>query len=149
MEKDYQEHIKNKAVLSYKSNLTAEKLAEYLAHEILEKQRFVWLKERVREALDKLDGLEKTMVAIRYFGKKRKEKLPKDTMLGKWGERKYFREQERLGEKLGGLLAAAGVTREIFEEWFLPTELFATVHKYFQKRTQGMTSRERKWLEED
>lgn len=149
VEKDYQEHIRNKAVLSYKSNLTAEQLAEYLVGEILEKQRFVWLKERVRAVLDKLNELEKTMVAVRYFGKKRKEKLPKDTPFGKWSERKYFREQERLGEKLVGMLLSAGITREVFEHWFLPTELFGKVRTYSKRQRKDVSSREKMWLAED
>ena len=146
VEKDYEDHIRNKAVLSYKSNLTAEQLAEYLVGEILEKQRFVWLKERVRAVLDKLDALERTMVEVRYFGKKRKEKLPKDTPFGKWSERKYFREQERLGKKLAGLVIAAGITEEVFTDWFLPTELFGQVCTYTKKYTKGVSLREKKWL---
>lgn len=148
MEKDYAEHIENKAVLSYKSNLSTENLAEYIVGEILEKERLTWLKRVVSGVLDKLSDLERAMVGVRYFGHKRKEKLPAGTAFGTWSERTYFREQERLGIKLGGMLTAAGLTAEVFEKWFAPTQLFETVHKYAKKRTDSVSVREKKWLNE-
>ena len=148
VEKDYEEHIENKAVLSYKSNLSTENLAEYIVGEILEKERLTWLKGVVSGVLDKLNDLERAMVGVRYFGHKRKEKLPAGTALGAWSERTYFREQERLGKKLGGMLTAAGLTAEVFEKWFAPTQLFETVHKYAKKRTDEVSVREKKWLSE-
>ena len=35
VEKDYQDHIRNKAVLSHNSGMTAERLADYIAGEII------------------------------------------------------------------------------------------------------------------
>ena len=37
MEEEYETHIRNKAVLSYKSQLPTEELAEYIVKEIIEK----------------------------------------------------------------------------------------------------------------
>ena len=147
VEKDYAEHIQNQAVLSYKSNLSTERLAEYIAEEIVESQRLAWLKRVVCEVLDKLDDLEKTMVSIRYFGKKRKDSL--SAPFGKWSERTYFREQERLGKKIGGMLTESGLTAGLFALWFAPTQLFETVHKYAKKRTDEVSVREKRFLEDD
>ena len=43
VEKDYADHITNKALLSYESKKSTEELAEYLAEEILRKERLIWL----------------------------------------------------------------------------------------------------------
>lgn len=148
VEEDYQEHIRNKAVLSYKSALSVECLVENIVSEIEEMQRLIWLKAKVGEVLDKLNGLERMMVAVRYFGKKRKVILPKYEPFDKWSERTYFREQERLGNKLCEMLYLAGVTREVFERWFLRTELFNAVHRYAMK-VKEVSTREKKWLNAD
>ena len=146
VERDYAEHIENKAVLSYKSNLTAERLAEYIVGEIIEKQRLIWLKQLVIGVLDKLSQQERVMVAVRYFGKSRKAG---EKPFGVWSERTYFREQERLAKKLGAMLTAAGITKEKFDKWFAPTQLFISVHKYTKKRTDALSVRERKWIDQE
>jgi len=69
---DYAEHIKNKAVLSYNSPKSTESLAEYLAEEILRKNCLLWLKEVIERTVDKLSALDRGLVEMRYFGKKRK-----------------------------------------------------------------------------
>lgn len=69
---DYAEHIRNKALLSYDSAMTTERLAEYLAEEILCKERLEWLKRTVEDVLSRLSDVERTLVAIRYFGKTKK-----------------------------------------------------------------------------
>ena len=146
VEKDYAEHIENKAVLSYKSNLSTEKLAEYIVGEILEKQRLIWLKSAVNGVLDRLNQTEKTMVALRYFGQTKKKKLQNGTPFGEWSERRYFREQEKLGKKLNAMMTAAGITCEVFSLFFAPTQLFTSVHKYTKKRSGKLSEREKEWL---
>ncbi len=135
--KDYEEHIRNKALLSYDSPYSAEALAEYLAGEILQMRRLEWLKAKVEEALGKLDAVERTLVAVRYFGR-RKKGLPKkgtdNPLAGKaWTERTYFRRQRRLGEKLGGLLAQVGLTEAVYEREFASLEPFAKIAKYVER----------------
>ena len=125
---DYAEHIRNKAVLSYYSSLKTEDLAEYLAKEILRKNNLLWLKKVIEGVLEKLDDKERGMIAARYFGKK---KLP----LRKAGEqecsdRTYFRQQQKVGEKVGGMLVAAGVTKEFFETRLEGVELINKIHRF-------------------
>lgn len=147
MEEEYETHIRNKAVLSYKSQLPTEELAEYIVKEIIEKQRMQWLKRTVGGVLDRLNDLEKTLIAVRYFGKKRKWKdRPQIALFDDWSESKYFRTQQRLGEKVAAMLKSAGVTQALFEGWFLPTELFTCIHKYLTRAEQKGLKREKSWL---
>ena len=134
---DYAEHIRNKALLSYDSRMDAESLAEYLAEEILRKNCLLWLKGVIEETLTKLNELERALIEVRYFGKKKRIKefpFPqKKTMDGMnpkfWSERKYFRYQQRLGEKIGGMLTVAGVTKEVFEKELADLEVIKKIHR--------------------
>ncbi len=136
--KDYEEHIRNKAVLSYEGKRSAESLAEYLAGEILQMRRLEWLKERIDGVLASLSDVERTLLAIRYFGKVGKIK----SFLGVrregyqsrvWTERTYFRRQRRLGEKVAARLVGAGVTEEVYLADFAGVELF-------QKLSRGVAA---------
>ncbi len=150
--KDYEEHIRNRAVTSYDSRFTAEGLAEYLAGEILEMRRLEWLKEKVEEVLGKLSSVEKTLVAIRYFGKEKGVKRLVKTdfqPLGKkrWTERTYFRRQQRLGERLQALLILSGITEQVYEEKFAGVELFAKIGKAIEAgKDKNISVKERRWL---
>ena len=128
VEEDYAEHIRNKAVLSYNSRLTTEELAEYLAKEILRKNNLLWLRGAIEGVLEKLDDKERALVAARYFGKK-KIPLHKEGEQ-EWSERTYFRQQQKVGEKVGGMLVAAGVTKEFFETRLQGVELIDKIHKF-------------------
>ena len=139
VEKDYEEHIGNKALLSYEGRWTAEQTAEYLAGEILEMRRLEWLKAIVKKTLSGLSDVEKTLVAIRYFGRTkgarailRDEKNP--LKKNGWTERSYFRKQEKLGEKLTELFALAGLTEEVFEREFACMDIFKRVARALEKR---------------
>lgn len=151
--KDYEEHIKNRALLSYDSNKTAEELAEYLAEEILQMHRLEWLKARVELVLEKLSGVERTMVEIRYFGKSKGVKKLVGTGIGEglqrasFPERTYFRKQRRLGEKLGSLFVLAGMTENIYERDFADIELFKEIDKGVAAGwDKKIAANERRWL---
>jgi len=138
---DYAEHIKNKAVLSYNSPKSTESLAEYLAEEILRKNCLLWLKEVIERTVDKLSALDRGLVEMRYFGKKRKMPTSKSAngVDEPWSERKYFRYQQRLGERLSGMLTVEGVTKEMFESRLLGVELIKKIHCYVEAgRTLGV-----------
>lgn len=139
VEKDYEEHIGNKALLSYEGRWTAEQTVEYLAGEIIEMHRLEWLKERVRKVLEGLTDVEKTLVAIRYFGKRklakallREEKNP--LKRSGWTQRSYFRKQAKLGEKLTEAFALVGLTEEVFVRDFAQMDIFKKVGKALEKR---------------
>lgn len=125
--KDYEEHIRNKAVLSFDSRTTAERLAEYIAGEIIVKERLQALKEQLDEVVDKLDETEKKLLAIRYFGKRKLlcEFLKNDGAA--WSERKYFRRQNKLCERLGGALERVGITEEVYLRNFAELAIFKKV----------------------
>ena len=127
---DYAEHIRNKALLSYDSRLDAESLAVYLAEEILRKNCLEWLKSVVEQTLQKMSPLERALIETRYFGKKKREDIfPNGEQ---WSERKYFRCQQKAGEKFGGMLAVAGVTKEVFDKELVGLDLIKKIHRHVE-----------------
>ena len=131
---DYEEHIRNKALLSYDGRWTATQTAEYLAGEILNMRRLEWLKDKIEKTLAKLTDVERTLAEIRYFGKGRKlktlfEKGKNPLSKRAWTERGYFRCQERLGDKLSSLLALEGVTEEVYERELAPIDVIQKIEK--------------------
>ncbi len=148
VEQDYEEHIRNRAILSYGDRRNAEETAEYLAGEIISMRSLEWLKARVSEVFDKLTDEERALVKIRYCGKSKRLQSGKDgagQRIGAWTERTYFRRQARLGEKLGELLALAGVTEEVYLNEFAQMELFEKISRYLSaKKEEKISARERR-----
>ena len=128
---DYAEHIRNKVVLSYNSTRLTEDLAEYLAEEIFRKNNLLWLRSVIEGALEKLNETERALVGAKYFGKK-KIPLCKDGEQA-WSERTYFRQQEKVSNKLAGLLTVAGVTKEFFDAKLQGVELIGKIHRHVEK----------------
>ena len=153
---DYAVHIRNKAVLSYDSNLTTERLAEYLAGEIIEKNRLEWLKNTVETVIGKLTDEERTLIEIRYFGhtKKLRDFLGGQAEKRKGGERgcsqrMYFRRQSRLADKLGAMLFYAGVTQKLYEEKFKDLGIFRKIHQFVEQgKDKKISADERRFLED-
>ena len=159
MGREYDEYIRNKALLSYRSAAPTWHLAETIAEQIVEKQRLEWLKERVERVFARLDERERTLLAVRYFrGGGRADGLTiKKTSDGTdekvraeiaaWSERKYFRQQSRLADKVGAMLCGMGITKETFEREYAPLDTFRKIYKYVQAGKDGVTlGREREAL---
>ncbi len=147
MEKDYEEHILNKALLSYDSRDSAESLAEYLAGEVIEMRRLEWLKGRVKEVLRKLTKEERDLVAARYFGEGERLLALRREGEKPWTERTYFRKQRRLGERLASLLTFSGVTEEVFWKDYASMEVFAKIRRCVEEgRDRKISAVERRWL---
>lgn len=129
--------------------MTAERLAEYIAGEILEMRRLEWLKAKVEQVLDKLDETEKVLLAIRYFGKRKKIKgLVSGN--GKWSERNYFRRQKRLSEKVGEMLRVYGVTEELFLKEYAALDLFQRIYRFVQEgRDKKVSAEEKRALQKE
>lgn len=153
---DYQAHIENKAALSVRTDKSALELAVDLAREVCEKHDFEWLKACVESALDMLTDVEKTLIAVRYFGKRRKIKktlpqkseLPK-TEIAAWSERKYFRFQKRLFEKVSAILKRLGLTEEVFQAKFAKTDIFEKIYRFVcEGKDQKIAQRAQRWLRE-
>ena len=136
--RDYEEHVKNKAMLSYGSKMTTERLAEYLAAEIVRRQSVDKLKGSVERVLLTLTEEEKALLDTRYFGKIDKVRrafaaqraglcnLPYKP----WSERTYYRKQARLLKKLMGLLHAEGLEEKVFDEEYMEIDYIALLYQY-------------------
>jgi hypothetical protein len=131
-------------MLSYDSAWDTQRLTEYLAEEILRKERLEWLRAVVEDTLDELDDLERDLVSIRYFGKKHRlreviqcaDKLEKDDEKGRGkrlSERAYFRRQQRLAEKLSGLFREKGITKEVYLNEFATLDIFQKIHRFVEE----------------
>ncbi len=141
VDKDYEEHIYNKAILSYRSEKRAEELAEYIAGEILEQRKLVWLKDLLERALRGLNETENAFIAVRYFGKGGKIKrafAPATEKEGALSESKYFRLQRKLGNKIGERLVALGLTKEVFERDFGKMKIFQGIFRRMERKGLGM-----------
>lgn len=151
---DYQAHIENKAALSVRTDKSAFELAVDLAKEICEKRDLEWLKACVETALDMLTGVEKTLIATRYFGKRRKRKKPftyesegSKAEIAAWSERKYFRFQSRLSEKVGAILNRLGLTEEVFEKKFAKNDIFEKIYRFVcEGKDQKIAQKAQRWL---
>ena len=149
---DYEAHVRNKAVLSYNSPMTAEGLAEYLAEEILEMRRLEWLKGTVEEVLGRLQEEERELISMRYFGqiKRLRSFLKRKAEEEGWSERKYFRKQKSLEKKFASMLKSAGVTKEIYAAELADTDIFRKIHIFVEKgRDKKISADERRvWNQE-
>ena len=135
---DYEEHIRNRALLSYDGRWTAEQTAEYLATEILNMRRLEWLKTKIENVMGKLTDVERTLTEIRYFGKGRKlksflQKQKNPLSKRAFTERSYFRYQERLLDKISSLLILDGVTEEVYRRELAPIDVIQKVEKVASK----------------
>ena len=148
--RDYEEHIRNKAILSYTGAVDTERLAEYLAGEILRKEKLERLKTVIERIFETLDEEERALLAIRYFGKSDKLKKWKAGAYCKEGkkaarsERQYFRLQNRLSEKVGAMLKRFGVTAESFEKEYADIDIFRRIQKLVEDGKDGKISRREK-----
>lgn len=137
IEEDYALHIKNKAVLSHNCATSAEKLAEYLAGEILAMRSLENLKRIVENVLDKLSLEERTLIEIRYFGRRKKMRgflkrrgLSEQEEGLDWSETTYFRRQRAVGNKVAALLCCAGITEEKYLAEYAQTDIFKKIHAF-------------------
>lgn len=151
VEKDYGQHIENMALLSYKSEKSAEDLIEKIADEILIKDKLIRLKEIMESILKELTDVERTLIGIRYFGIERKIKryqaMASTNAFQPWSESRYFRMQARLIKKVAEKLALKGFTKAQFEREYAKIELFEKIFGYISRRNENvMTKREKRWL---
>jgi hypothetical protein len=134
MHNAYADHIKNKALLSYNNSISAENLAIYLAEEIIQKNKLLWLKNLMEKEFAKLTDEERDLLAVRYFGKRRA--AVKEHWETAESERQYFRRQNRVSEKVAAMLQCAGLTKEVYERDFAKLDIFERVQKLVNKKEQ-------------
>ncbi len=138
---EYQIHISNSALLSYKSKKSAEELVEYLAKEIIYKQRLEWLAHFLEGIMDKLDETEKALLQVRYFSPCKSRKSGGEgegqgavfQKIAAWTDSTYYRRQARLSEKIETLFTSGGLSEEIFEQDFAFIDILASVARFVQR----------------
>ena len=135
--KDYEEYIRNKAILSYNNRKSAESLAEEIAEELITQNKLLWLKEKVEQVVEKLTEREKKLVELKYWGrrlkKEEKEKIFSDGNGKIWSERKYFRAQDKLAKKLLSLFVFSGVSEELFEKEYSKMDIFKRAKRLVER----------------
>lgn len=154
--RDYEEHIKNKAMLSYGSRWATEKLTEYIATEIVRKQNVYRLKEELDKILSRLNEEERLLLEARYFGKMDRVRrlfaaqeagLTK-TVVKPWCERTYYRKQAKVLKKIVGLFKAGGMDESNFDETYLDVEYLGLLFQYVAAGKEvGICKKERQLLE--
>ena len=154
----YRQHIENKAVLSHDGRMPAWKLAEYIAGEILEKERLSDLKRVLDGAVNALSPEEKCLLDMRYFGKMdrvRRAFAAKRAGVGEgymdkipyWSERNYYRKQDRLLRKIQSALAGAGISKKVFLAEYVNLDGIAPVYQYLELgKDVGLMNKERDFL---
>ncbi|MBQ4269230.1 MAG: hypothetical protein IJB97_06250 [Clostridia bacterium] len=162
MEKEYAQHIENKAVLSYAGDQNVERLAEYIVGQVIEKEKIGKLKTLADQVWETLTDVEKTLVAIRYFGAEKKiKRATRATGAGTFrvdeirerlktafsNERNYFRRQQRLLKRLAATFRNLGLTEAAFLSEFGDV---AFLRKVFETVKEGKDARlqlnEKRWL---
>ena len=158
IEEGYLEHIRNKAVLSSDGREPAQKVAEYLAMEVLQKAKVRELRETVDRALSNLSMEEKLLLSVRYFGKLDRVKrafaakyagIADDNMraVKYWSERTYFRKQKRLLLKLCNRFAMMGITKEKFLDEYVSLDGVGSIYTYIELgKDLGLEKKERAFL---
>ena len=159
IEEGYMQHIRNKALLSSNGKEPAEKLAEYLATEILQKRKLRELAEIANSALSQLTTEENLLLDVRYFGKMDRVKRvfaqkyagiadEKMRTVRIWSERTYFRKQKKLLEKLTARFSALGMSREKFLEEYRDLDGIGAIFTYIELgKDLGIEKKERAFLE--
>lgn len=168
IERDYESHIRLKALTSYDYRRSTEKIAEYIATQVVLKGLFRQLRECAERALNGLTEEENLLLGLRYFGKmeqlkkgvrrictaysgkERKEKILSFLALKKvWSERTYFRKQKVLLEKICRKFESIGMTREKFEEEYGEIELFNGVKRFLEsEKENALTGKEIEFVKE-
>ncbi len=119
----YEQHIRNKALLSCNGRMNTEDLALYLAEQILHKRRLLWLQGVIEGALDALSEEERALVGAAFFGEKRA------AILEGWSDSKRLRLQTRCFTRLEWMLKRSGLTKKYFEEALVKIEVVRKSYK--------------------
>jgi hypothetical protein len=150
IQKDYEEHIQNRAILSYRYKGSVESLTEYLAQEVIRRHRLADLKNNLDKIFQNLTDEEKLLLQLRYFGKIRRAKNGEKENFSevtkalkqefveslKWSERSYYRKQNRLLKKLVAEFNRVGLNKESFENEWLDYEFLRAVYRFLERKSK-------------
>ena len=158
IEEGYLQHIRNKAVLSIDGRESAERVAEALAKEIIQKGLVNELYEVASKALSGLTPEENLLLDIRYFGKLDRVKrafaqkyagIADEYMrfVHFWSERTYFRKQKKLLAKLAAKFVTLGIDKERFLKDFVGLDGIAPIYMYIELgKDIGLEKKEQAFL---
>lgn len=156
LKEDYEIHIQNKAYFSYTGSVSAEKLCEYIAGQILEMRALERLKEIVDGVWQKLNDTEKFLAELKYFGRRKKttaqavaqeHEITEKKLTSLTSERNYFRRQQRLLKKLGALLRLSGITEEVFLKDFSCIAVLRLAYRFVKAgKEKKMNKREQSFI---
>ena len=148
MEQSYAEHIRNKAILSYKNTQSTEGLVRYVSKQICRRDKLLWLEDVLNGVMGGLGDIDKALLQIRYFGKNRKNAQTDGAFkeIASWSASKYFREQNKLEKRIENLLIRSGLTEQVFDEWFAPMQIFRLINQYLQVGRDAYNKREKAFL---
>lgn len=145
VEEDYQAHISNMAILSYRKDVPAETWAERIADEIICKRKLLWLKDVVERCLQKLTEHEQFLIAVRYFGKR---KRAEECIKTAFSESTYFRQQRRVIKRMRSLLWGEGLSAAVFARDYKRMELFEKIERFLEGGGERrLELKEKAWLE--
>ncbi len=151
IEKDYEDHIQNRAILSYRYKGSVENLTEYLAGEVIRRHRLAELKKDLESLFQTLSEEEILLLQLRYFGKIRRAKNGEKESFSdvtrslkqevveklRWSERSYYRKQNRLLRKLIAEFNRIGLNKESFEKEWLHYEFLRAVYRFLEKKKKS------------
>jgi len=156
MKEDYEVHIRNKAYFSYTGSVSAEKLCEYIAEQILELRALERLKKIIDGIWEKLNETERFLARLKYFGRQKKttaqaiaqeNEITEKTLRSLTSERNYFRRQHRLLKKVGAFLRGAGITEEVFLKEFACIAVLRLAYRFVKAgKEKRMNKREQKFI---
>lgn len=141
MQTTYEQHIKNRALLSCDGRMNTEALAEYLAKEILHKRCLAWLEDVIGETLLRLSEVEQILVRTHFFGEK---KGMENTEIESWSDSKRLRVQARCFQRLEAMLHRSGLTKKYFDEELVHIEIIRKMYKRVEREGKKTESREEK-----
>ena len=159
IEDGYMQHIRNKAVLSVDGRVPAQKLAEYVALEVVHKSKVRELTQLINAVISNLNTEEKLLLNIRYFGKLDRVKrafaakyagIANEEMrsVAFWSERTYFRKQKKLLTKLVNRFLDLGLDKNRFLEEFASLDGLSSIYTYVELgKDIGLEKKERALLE--
>ena len=159
IEEGYLEHIRNKALFSSDGREPTQRVAEYLALEVLHKGKVRELINMANSAFNGLSVEEKLLLNVRYFGKLDRVKrafaakyagIADDSMrtVKYWSESTYFRKQKRLLNKLVCRFLSLGLDKEKFLADFVCLDGVGDVYTYIELgKDIGLEKKERAFLQ--
>ena len=141
----YGAHIQTKAMFSCDGRMQVEKLVEYLAEEILQKRRLLWLKQVIDETLDECNRWERALLDSLFFKRRSRSQRLRDKererLVALELESKRSVERANCLMKVQYKLQRAGITKDFFKKELISIPLIQSSSRIVLKK-RGRERRE-------